>query len=323
MSWSLRPKTEIMRDAFSRALVAAARKDSRILLLTGDHGYSLFDNFRHACPDQYINAGIAEQNMVSVAAGLAKGGFRPVVYGLSAFVPMRVLEQIKLDICYEELPVILIGDGAGVVYSTLGTSHQSTEDISALRALPHLRILSPGDAGEMTAALELAFDTPAPIYFRIGKSDLHSVHAAPPHLRWGSLVPVQAGSGPLALVATGSLLPAAVALSRHFTDCAVWSAPVLKPLDAASVLEALQPNVVLATLEEHSVFGGLGSAVAEIFSEHRPLPVCRIGVPDQFSRICGSYPHLLREHRLDFDSLRSRLHAFLRQHGFSNAISPS
>src|SRR5438876_867370 len=138
-----------MRTAFAGALVRAAQADPRVLLLTGDHGYALFDGFRQACPGQYLNAGVAEQNMVGVAAGLAKGGFRPVVYGLSAFVPVRVLEQIKLDVCYESLPVLFIGDGAGVVYSTLGTSHQSTEDVAALRAVPHLGVLSPADAREM------------------------------------------------------------------------------------------------------------------------------------------------------------------------------
>src|SRR5947207_11709326 len=146
-----------MRMTFSNILCEAAQADPRLLLLTGDHGYALFDPFRGVCPDQYINAGVAEQNMVGVAAGLAKGGFRPVVYGLSAFVPIRVLEQIKMDVCYEHLPVIFIGDGAGVVYSTLGTSHQSTEDVSALRGVPCLSILSPADAAEMTAAMGLAF----------------------------------------------------------------------------------------------------------------------------------------------------------------------
>src|SRR5262249_6934232 len=147
------PFKTLMRNAFARALVEAAIADARVVLLTGDHGYALFDEFRRACPKQYINAGVAEQNMVGVAAGLAKAGFRPVVYGLSAFVPIRVLEQIKLDICYENLPVLLIGDGAGVVYGTLGASHQSTEDIACLRALPHLSILSPADAFEMAGCM--------------------------------------------------------------------------------------------------------------------------------------------------------------------------
>src|SRR5262245_10186620 len=143
-----------MRNAFARSLVQAAQADERLLLLTGDHGYALFNEFRQLCPRQYINAGVAEQNMVGVAAGLAKAGLRPVVYGLSAFIPMRVLEQIKLDVCYEQLPVVFVGDGAGLVYSTLGTSHQCTEDIAALRALPHMTLLSPADAFEMAACMD-------------------------------------------------------------------------------------------------------------------------------------------------------------------------
>src|SRR3954471_14225775 len=109
-----------MRTAFSKSLVEAAVADPRVVLLTGDHGYALFDEFRRLCPAQYLNAGVAEQNMVGVAAGLAKGGLRPIVYGLSACVPMRVLEQIKRDVCYESLPIVFIGDGAGVVYGQLG-----------------------------------------------------------------------------------------------------------------------------------------------------------------------------------------------------------
>lgn len=195
-----------MRNAFSRALVDAARNDPRIVLLTGDHGYALFDEFRQVCPGQYVNAGVAEQNMVGVAAGLAKGGLRPVVYGLSAFVPVRVLEQIKLDICYEQLPVLLIGDGAGVVYSSLGTSHQSTEDIAALRALPHLSLLSPADAQETAACMKLALDSVGPVYLRMGKSDLGVVHAEPLSLGWGALPCVRRGQGPLAWIATGSMV---------------------------------------------------------------------------------------------------------------------
>ena len=202
-----------MRNAFARALVEAARADERVLLLTGDHGYSLFDEFRQACPGQYINAGIAEQNMVGVAAGLAKGGIRPVVYGLSAFIPMRVLEQIKLDVCYEELPVVFIGDGAGVVYSSLGSSHQCTEDVAALRALPHLGILSPADDWEMTACMELALAADGPVYLRMGKADLGNVHASPPALAWGRLCPVRAGAGRLGWIATGSMVTTALEVS--------------------------------------------------------------------------------------------------------------
>src|SRR5438094_102640 len=214
-----------MRNAFGRALVDAALQDDRVLLLTGDHGYALFDQFRAACPGQYINAGVAEQNMVGVAAGLAKGGFRPVVYGLSAFVPVRVLEQIKLDVCYEALPVIFIGDGAGVVYSQLGTSHQSTEDVAALRALPNVAILSPADAAEMTACVELALQAGGPVYLRMGKADRGPIHSALPKLHWGELCPLREGRGPLGWIATGSLVRTALDLAKRWPDSAVWSAP--------------------------------------------------------------------------------------------------
>jgi len=135
-----------VRNAFSKALVELALADPKVLLLTGDHGYALFDEFRKTCPLQYINAGIAEQNMVGMAAGLARIGFRPVVYGLSAFIPVRVLEQIKLDVAHDNLPVIFIGDGAGFVYSHLGTSHQSTEDIICTRVIPNMHVYSPVDS---------------------------------------------------------------------------------------------------------------------------------------------------------------------------------
>jgi len=303
-----------VRNAFSNALVTAAEANDRILLLTGDHGYALFDDFRHRCPGQYINAGIAEQNMIGVAAGLAKSGFHPVVYALSAFVPIRVLEQIKLDICCEELPVLFIGDGAGVVYSTLGVSHQSTEDIAALRAVPQVRILSPGDAHEMKAAMELAFATPAPIYLRMGKSDLGVVHTSPPQLAWGRLLSVRSGSGPLVFIATGSMLNLAVTLAQEWPGSAVWSAPSLKPLEIESVVSACSPHRVVVTLEEHNIIGGLGGAVAEILSQEHPLPVCRIGVPDQYSELCGSYAYLMREHGLDLDSVRVKVQAFTKKH---------
>jgi transketolase len=303
-----------VRNAFSNALVAAAKADERILLMTGDHGYALFDEFRQVCPKQYINVGIAEQNMVGVAAGLAKSGFRPVVYALSAFSPIRVLEQIKLDVCCDELPVLFIGDGAGVVYSTLGVSHQSTEDIAALRALPHMRILSPADPHEMKAAMELAFATPAPVYLRMGKSDLGPVHQTPPKLEWGRLLPVSPGNGALAFIATGSLVNLAIKLAKDWPGSAVWSAPSLKPLDANSVVIACERHRLAVTLEEHNILGGLGGAVAEILSQERPMPVCRLGVPDRFSRYCGSYSYLMREHGLDFDSARGQILAFTKKH---------
>jgi transketolase len=303
-----------VRKAFSDTLVGAAVADPRVLLLTGDHGYALFDEFRHRCPSQYINAGIAEQNMVGVAAGLARSGFRPVVYALSAFIPVRVLEQIKLDVCCDASRVLFIGDGAGVVYSTLGVSHQSTEDIAALRAVPNMRILSPGDPAEMKEAMELGLRTEGPVYLRMGKSDLGVVHQAPPHLEWGRLLPVQAGPGPIVFIATGSMLKLAVTLAKDWPSSAVWSAPCLKPLFNEAVVAACAGHRLVVTLEEHNIIGGLGGAVAEILSGETPLPVCRIGVSDRFSHGCGSYSYLMQEHGLDLESVRTRVLAFIKKH---------
>lgn len=309
-----------MRNAFSQALVTAAQADSRILLLTGDHGYALFDEFRQVCPDQYINAGVAEQNMVGVAAGLAKGSFRPIVYGLSSFVPMRVLEQIKLDICYEQLPVILIGDGAGVVYSNLGSSHQSTEDIAALRAIPNITILSPADHYEMTACMELALRSPQPVYLRIGKSDLPTIHAAQPSFQFGELCPIKQGNNQICFIATGSMVSTAIEvsekvsekISEKFNNIAVWSAPSIKPLNIEQVVAIAQSHQIIVTLEEHSIYGGLGSAIAEITAEYAPTRVCRIGIQDRFSKFCGSYQYLMQEHKLDVESVTSQIFLALK-----------
>lgn len=302
-----------MREAFSSALVRLALADPKVLLLTGDHGYALFDEFRKRCPDQYINAGIAEQNMVGMAAGLARVGFRPFVYGLAAFVPIRTVEQIKLDIAHDDLPVVLLGDGAGFVYSHLGTSHQSTEDIACTRAIPGLEVLSPADRFEMTATMDYAYAANGPVYLRMGKSDRGDVHAGSVGaLQPGRLIQVREGRGDRpGLIATGSMVRAALDVAQPL-DLAVWSAPVLKPLVADDVCAAARATTGLVTLEEHSVLGGLGAAVSEITSEHEPVRVLRIGVPDRFSAHCGTHAYLLREHGLDTDSVRTRILAFCK-----------
>jgi len=307
-----------VREAFSNTLVKLALADPKVLLLTGDHGYALFDEFRKRCPEQYINAGIAEQNMVGMAAGLARVGFRPFVYGLAAFVPVRTVEQIKLDIAHDDLPVVLLGDGAGFVYSHLGTSHQSTEDIACTRAIPGLEVLSPADRFEMTATMEYAYAANRPVYLRMGKSDRGDVHAGPiGPMQPGRLLKIREGrpSRP-GIVATGSMVRTAAEIAQEL-DLAVWSAPSLKPLAADDVCAAARACAGLITMEEHSVLGGLGAAVAEITSEQYPVRVLRIGVPDRFSEHCGTHAYLLREHGLDIDSVRARVAAFAAHAGLA------
>jgi len=303
-----------MRAAFSDTLVRLAKADPNVLLLTGDHGYALFDDFRRECPAQYINAGIAEQNMVGMAAGLARTGFRPFVYGLSAFIPVRVVEQIKLDFAHDKLPVILIGDGAGFVYSHLGTSHQSTEDIACTRALPHLSVYSPADRFEVAACMERAYQAKGPVYLRMGKSDRGDVHMAAPQAKVGRLLEVKPGqSGDVAFIATGSLVRTAMDIAADsYPDAAVWSAPFIKPIDGQQVAAICARSRAVVVLEEHSVLGGLGSVITEIAAEFAPVRILRVGVQDRFSHHCGSYEYLLKEHGLERQAITQRMANFLK-----------
>lgn len=296
-----------MREALSNGLVNLAKKNPKIILLTGDHGYALFDDFRKNCPSQYINAGIAEQNMVGMAAGLARVGYLPIVYALSAFIPIRVLEQIKLDVCHDNLPVIFLGDGAGFVYSSLGTSHQSTEDIAVTRAIPNLQIMSPADRFEMKATLNLAASLKTPAYIRIGKSDVGDVHSAEFDLSLSSLLSIKKTNSKVGFIATGSMVKVATQLATEFDNATVWSVPIIKPFDVSQLLEQIKDKDFLVTFEEHSVYGGLGGLVAEIVSENIPVRVIKIGVEDRFSEYCGSYEYLLKEHKLSIDAIRIKL----------------
>jgi transketolase len=301
-----------MRDALSESLIAAARRDDRLLVITGDHGYTLFDRFRDEFPSRYLNAGIAEQNMVGMAAGMARAGLRPVVYGLSAFVPIRVLEQIKLDVAHDNLPVVFLGDGAGFVYSFLGTSHQSLEDIACSRVIPGLAILSPADRFEMTTCMDLATRSNGPTYVRIGKADLGDVHDSPIEFEFGDLLQIRGGSRDgFAFVATGSMVTTALRVAdAEFPDSSVWSVPSIKPIDKGVVELLSRSHRAVVVLEEHSVLGGLGSLVTEIVAGTTFAPVLRIGSDDRFSHYCGSYAYLRREHEIDDDSVKRRICEF-------------
>ena len=299
-----------MRDVFSKQLLGAALADPRILLLTGDHGHALFDEFREKIPNQFINVGVAEQNMVGVAAGLSKAGFRPIVYGLSAFIPIRVLEQIKLDVCYEKSAVTFIGDGAGVVHSYLGSSHQSTEDIAVLRAIPHIQILSPCDVHEMGYAMRQALRFEGPLYLRMGKGDVGTVHDHSISEPLGDLISVKSGDDTsITFLATGSMVKTAIELSRLAGDFPVWSVPTIRPINKIQVVTISKASKCIVVLEEHSTIGGLGSLISEIVSEvgDTASRVVRLGIEDRFSEKCGSYRYLMEEHGLSPKQLLKRI----------------
>jgi transketolase len=316
-----------MRATFSSVLTQLAVSDPKILLLTGDHGYALFDEFRETCPLQYINAGIAEQNMVGMAAGLAKMGFKPFVYGLSAFIPVRVVEQIKIDIAHEGLPVTLIGDGAGFVYSHLGTSHQSTEDIACTRSIPNLVIMSPADRFELEACMMSAYRSGFSTYLRMGKADLGDVHSESiseeelksPLSITKSKIPVREDSKydqhrSVVIFASGSMVKTAIFLAdERYPDAKVYSLAILKPLDESFVRSLCLESKAIIVMEEHSVIGGISSAILEACSAIGCPPLLRVGVMDRFSKLCGSYDYLLQEHGLNADLVGKKIDNFLKK----------
>ena len=303
-----------MRSALSDALVSLGKKNPNILLLTGDHGYALFDDFRRECPEQYINAGIAEQNMVGVAAGLARSGFRPIVYGLSAFIPIRVLEQIKLDVAHDHLPVIFIGDGAGFVYSHLGTSHQATEDIACSRVVPNLSVYSPADRFELTQCLAIAYQDNSAVYLRVGKADRGDIHQSLPNIKSGRLIKVKTGKeSKYSFIATGSMVRTAIDVADKLHNIDVWSMPFIKPIDRSMVEKICHNSEAVVVLEEHSKFGGLGSLIAEIASESSPVKILHVAVNDRFSQKCGTYEYLLQEHELDFATVYKNIRNFFER----------
>lgn len=294
---------------FSSTLVDHVKNNSNIYLLSGDHGYALFDLLRKELPGHFINAGVAEQNMVGVAAGLAKQGLYPIMYGLCSFIPVRVLEQIKIDLCYENLPCLIIGDGAGVVYSHLGASHQSTEDIAVLRAIPNITILSPCDKYELKSCFDWALLQKSPVYLRMGKADLGDVHTKQVEIKKGTPILVQDMRSDIAIVATGSMVRTAQKLNLELGFKAdIYSFPMIKPINEKDLLSTFKKYKTIFSLEEHSVYGGLGSALAEVFAATAGAPqIHRIGIQDKFSELCGTYDHLMKEHELNLAALGKRI----------------
>jgi transketolase len=304
-----------MRERLSDLLVRASIEDERFLVLSGDHGYSLFDALRKDHPSRFVNAGVAEQNMIGLAAGLTRVGFHPCVYGLAAFVPMRVLEQIKLDLCFSRAPVILLGDGAGLVYSTLGVSHQCGEDIACLRALPDIAIYSPCDEHELVACWNEARRSTVPSYIRLGKADRPAVHDSSPQ----DTEPVftsgnQAQPGDSVVVSTGSMVGICTEWCRS-QGIACLSVPRIKPFPS-QLIATIKPSRNVVVVEEHCRAGGLWSAIVEncalVRRDGRCTPnISPIALRAEFTHTSGSHQQALSEHDMSDDRVRERLQATL------------
>ncbi len=302
-----------MRHALSPLFLETADSDERFLVLSGDHGYELFDALRTRHPDRFVNVGVAEQSMIGIAAGLCRTGFRPCIYGLASFVPLRVLEQVKIDLCYGSLPVMILGDGAGLVYSALGVSHQCGEDVACLRPLPTIAIYSPCDAHELRACWNEARQGSHPSYLRIGKVHPEDIHAGPVS---GTSPVVLCEAGPAAaravIVATGAMVRVGVQFARaHGIRCI--SVPRLKPAPL-ELIPMLGDAQRVAVLEEHASVGGLWSLVLELLQSAdmpRPPRVEPFGLRDAFTHTAGDHQHALSEHGLDDGRITERLARWL------------
>ena len=291
-----------MRNAFILGLTALAGRDDRVVLLTGDLGYKIFDDFAARFPGRFINAGVAEQNMVGVATGLALEGLRPFVYSIATFVTLRCFEQIRDDVCYNAVAVTIVGVGGGFSYGANGPTHHATEDIAIMRTLPNMRVVCPGDPVEAELAVAAGASLGGPLYLRLGRAGDPVVHHDPPSFEIGTAIKVREGTDS-ALVSTGGMLPVAVAaadlLEAENVSCQVISMHTVKPLDTAALEVCCRQTKALFTLEEHSRLGGLGSAVGEWLSDSgKSRRLTCFGTEDQFADTTGSQAYLRRRHGL-------------------------
>lgn len=283
-----------MRDAFVSQLATLAADRPEIFLITGDLGYGVLEEFATKFSKQFLNAGVAEQNMMGMAAGLADSGRLPFVYSIANFPTFRCLEQIRNDVCYPALPVTIVAVGAGFSYGSLGYSHHALEDIAIMRALPGMRILSPCDSSEVAAALNLIVEDPMPTYLRLGKSDeLVINHSAKQTLK--SSYVLKSGRG-VCILTTGAIAGDVLTVVQKSNDrvlsaAHVVSVPILKPMDLTGL--DFQNFDFLITVEEHSLVGGLNSAVYEYFRDSGfSMRISALGIRDEIRHDSGSSLHL-------------------------------
>lgn len=277
-----------MRNAFAAEITKLAAERDDLVLLSGDIGNRLFDKFKEAAPGRFFNCGVAEAGMIGVAAGLASCGLRPVCYTIASFLTYRVIEQIRLDLGYHHQRVLLVGTGAGLSYASLGATHHSVEDMGMLRLIPGLAVLAPGDAVELRSAIPAALNHEGPVYLRIGKKGEPVVHQESVDFHIGRALRVREG-GRAWILALGNMLPAAMQaaeiLEAGGISCGVASMGSLKPLDVDLLREVFAGAGVVATAEEHSVLGGLGTATAEWLAGEGRGAKARLltfGTPDEF-----------------------------------------
>ncbi|PAF44655.1 transketolase C-terminal domain-containing protein [Helicobacter sp. 11S02629-2] len=293
-----------MRKTFIDSLMNIADIDKDVVLITSDMGFSVLEPFFEAFPDRALNCGIAEQNAVSLASGLALMGKKPYVYTISPFLSGRAFEQVKLDVAYMETNVKLVGIGAGFTYGFAGATHHAIEDIALMRCIPNMIVCAPGDNNEAKHIITKSINTPSPMYIRIGKHNRGVFNHGEVTIGKASII--EKGKD-IAVISTSNMLPDAYYYCRKLEKegrCPYFiSMHTIKPLDKECLEKLIGDGVEIHTLEEHSIIGGLGSAVAEVVAESKKhIKFKRLGIPDVFTHHIGSQKYIKKQYGLYFEN---------------------
>ncbi len=307
-----------MRTAYCKTLYEIMSRDSRVYALTADIGFRNFDEIMAEFPDRFVNVGVAEANMIGIAAGLALSGKIPFAFTIAPFVTMRCFEQIRVDLCYQQLPVKIIGAGGGFVYGSQGTTHHAIEELGILRTLPGMTVLCPADPVETEKTVMETMRLAGPSYIRIGRNNEPIVTDKDYPFRIGKAVTLKKGND-ISIVTCGlaahNCLAAADILVREGIHASVINMHTIKPVDKEAILRCADETGCIVTVEEHNIIGGLGSAVAEVIAEeiHHPISFKRIGLNDVYLRMHGSYDDLKNEFGLGIHGIATAVRKFLRK----------
>lgn len=300
-----------MRDTFVKTLISVAKQNPRIQLITGDLGFGVLKPYWEQCPNQFTNAGIAEQNMTSVAAGMALEGDIVFTYSIGNFPTLRCLEQIRNDCAYHKANVKVVCVGGGYVYGSLGMSHHATEDIAIMRALPGIAVVCPADLVEAEEAVKAIAEYPGTVYLRLGRGGEKRIHEKIENFQIGKAIKVQDGAK-VAIFSTGAIfeevrdtLP--LLAERGFIP-AVYTFPTVKPIDRAVIEDCAKNFDLIVTCEEHNIVGGFGSAVAEVMSEKSShAALLKIGIEDTYCCAVGNQKYLRNYNKIDADNIAKKI----------------
>ena len=306
-----------MRKAFINKLTRLVSKNKDIYLLTGDLGFSVFDEFKNNFLDNYLNVGVSESNMIGMAAGLALARKQVFVYSIIPFVTLRCLEQIRNDLCYQRLPVKIIGVGEGLSYGTAGATHHALEDIAIMSALPEMTVIAPGDPKEVECAVANSLELKGPCYIRLGKTGEPILHKKGFSFEIGKAIILENGKD-ITLITTGNMLETTLEVSKILKKENVHSKVVsmhtIKPIDRKTIIKCANDNNVIISVEEHSKIGGLGSHIASvIFEERLNIKYLQIALPDTFIHIVGCQNYLREIYGLTPVQISAKILNFIKK----------